>query len=132
MPKTSQMNNTEDKKPILNDKTAQWLFGAFISVVAFIGVQMINQLADVNVKVNSIESSLNVQASEYLYYKEDMKTIKETLSTGVTKEDLDLSLTPIIKQLNANTEELNKRSAFIESTNNKILRLELKLEAQRK
>lgn len=45
-----------------------------------------------------------------------------------TKEDFDIHITPLVNQMNKNTIELNTRSTFIETTQNRLLKLEYNVE----
>lgn len=78
---------------------------------------------------NAINISLSNMIIERDHYEKDIDKIEKILEVPrFTKEDFDLETAPIIKQLNANTSELNNRSTYMESVNEKLIRLEIKIE----
>lgn len=123
------MSKKSKKTNSLIANLPQTVLGISIALIGFIGLQMVNNLEVVTEKVTTIESNQNVQSSDFNFYKEEIKSIKDVLKAPkFTKEDFDIAINPVIKQLNNNTEELNVRSDLMEIQNNKILRLEYRIE----
>ncbi len=83
--------------------------------------------------VNDMQQKVSNMELDNGYTKESLETIKEfTEKPRFTRDDFDQNMAPVIKQLNTNTAELNTRSAFIDETRDKLIRMEIRIESLEK
>lgn len=77
---------------------------------------------------NQLKEDVSIIKVENSYTKDAVKVINSFVEKPrFTKEDFTESIKPLIKQLNVNTEELNKRNKFMDATNEDLLTLKIKL-----
>ena len=116
------------KTPVIDKNITEWLFRALIGLLLFLGnnirVEQENQGND----LQEVKSSISKMQTENQYYYKDVEGFRQVLAKPrFTKEDFDLGITPILKQINANTNELNTRNNFMSETEKRLTKLEYQI-----
>lgn len=77
---------------------------------------------------NDLKEDVSIIKVENSYTKDAVKVINSFVEKPrFTKEEFTESIKPLIKQINKNTDELNSRNNFMNSTNDALLRLKIKV-----
>ncbi len=78
---------------------------------------------------NQLKQDVSNMHVENQYTKKTFEKLDEFMGEPrFTKEDFESSIAPLIKQVQENSLELSKRTLFIENTNEKLIRMEIRLQ----
>jgi hypothetical protein len=119
-------NPNKSKQSFLEENLSNLLLG----LLTMLTVWIFNTTNETDKGLSNLNTivKLEKQARE----KNLLKFDKFLESPRFTKSDFDNSISPLIIQLNKNTDELNIRSDFIKNTNESIMRLEFEIKQLKK
>lgn len=113
----------QSRKPtneIDKSKAIDWLFKSLIAIVVWVVVGLRNDVDFVKTEVSKI-------ATEKQYSERDMQDFREFIAKPrFTKEDFNIAIEPLVKQVNQNTLELNTRGSTLGDIENRLIKLEYK------
>ena len=113
----------QSRKPtneIDKSKAIDWLFKSLIAIVVWVVVGLRNDVDFVKTEVSKI-------ATEKQYSERDMQDFREFIAKPrFTKEDFNIAIEPLVKQVNQNTLELNTRRSTLGDIENRLIKLEYK------
>lgn len=116
------------KSPVIDKNITEWLFRALIGLLLFLGNNIRVEQAEHGKDLQDIKSDVSKINTENEYYYRDVESFKSILSKPrFTKEDFDINVSPLLKQLNANTTELNTRNNFMSNTEKRLTKLEYQI-----
>ena len=101
-------------------------FKALTTITMMLTIWVVSSVSDMSATISNIKIDNE-------YTKSSVEQIKKfTEQPKFTLEDFNGRIEPIIKQLNANTSELNARSGFMEDTRNTLMRHDMRIETLEK
>lgn len=99
----------------------EWIFKGLILLVVYMG-------QGIQADVEIMKTTLTTAAAEKLYFEKRLVQIDKFIEKPrFTKEDFEIGVNPIIKQLNINTDELNKRTVTFSEVQEKLIRYDLRI-----
>lgn len=116
------------KSPVIDKNITEWLFRALIGLLLFLGNNIRIEQANQGKDLQDVKSSISKIETENQYYYKDVESFSQILAKPrFTKEDFEINISPLLKQLNANTSELNTRNTFMSETEKRLTKLEYQI-----
>lgn len=118
----------ESKSPLIDKNITEWLFRALIALLLFLGNNIRLEQQKQGDNLQQVKQNVSEIKTKNEYYSKDIEAFKQALSQPrFTKEDFDLGISPLVKQLNANTHELNVRNGFMSETEKRLAKIEYQI-----
>ena len=120
-------NRNQNQSNAFDGNLTEWLFRGLLGLLLFLGNNIRDEQQKQGNDLEEVKANILQLSTENAYYSRDFEAFKDILSNNVTKDELISNVNPILKQLNANTAELNARNGFMNDTEKRITKLEYQM-----
>jgi len=110
------------KKPFLEKNITEWLFRGLVTILLFFG-------NDIRIQQNETSKDVTEMKIERTFYQKEMQKITTILEKpSFTKEDNSVSLSPVILQVNKNSDNIADLLEVSRNNEKRVTKIEYDLQ----